>query len=132
MSQKYVYLFSEGNANMRELLGGKGANLAEMTNLGLPIPQGFTVTTEACTEYYDDGEKISDEEQMFIGNFVTCFPSYDACSIIFRFINDFKMFMMTMYPCNVESFSVIDMIQITRIWMDARNKKKINKLERMK
>lgn len=79
-----------------------------------------------------NGEKISDEEQMFIGNFVTCFPSYDACSIIFRFINDFKMFMMTMYPCNVESFSVIDMIQITRIWMDARNKKKINKLERMK
>ena len=61
MSQKYVYLFSEGNANMRELLGGKGANLAEMTNLGLPIPQGFTVTTEACTRYYEDGEKISSE-----------------------------------------------------------------------
>ena len=58
MSQKYVYLFSEGNANMRELLGGKGANLAEMTNLGLPIPQGFTVTTEACTKYYEDGEKV--------------------------------------------------------------------------
>ena len=61
MSQKYVYLFSEGNAKMRELLGGKGANLAEMTNLGLPIPQGFTVTTEACTKYYEDGEQISDE-----------------------------------------------------------------------
>ena len=56
MSQKYVYLFKEGNANMRELLGGKGANLAEMTNLGLPIPQGFTVTTEACTKYYEDGK----------------------------------------------------------------------------
>ncbi len=61
MSQKYVYLFKEGNANMRELLGGKGANLAEMTNLGLPIPQGFTVTTEACTRYYEDGEKIAKE-----------------------------------------------------------------------
>ena len=61
MTNKYVYLFKEGNAKMRELLGGKGANLAEMTNLGLPIPQGFTVTTEACTKYYEDGEKISEE-----------------------------------------------------------------------
>ncbi len=58
---KYVYLFSEGNGNMRELLGGKGANLAEMTNLGLPVPQGFTITTEACTQYYEDGRKINDE-----------------------------------------------------------------------
>ena len=58
---KYVYLFSEGNASMRNLLGGKGANLAEMTNIGLPVPQGFTVTTEACTKYYDDGKKLSDE-----------------------------------------------------------------------
>ena len=64
---KYVYLFKEGNANMRELLGGKGANLAEMTNLGLPVPQGFTVTTEACTRYYTDGKKIDDEivEQIY-------------------------------------------------------------------
>ena len=61
MSQKYVYLFSEGNASMRELLGGKGANLAEMTNIGLPVPQGFTITTEACTQYYEDGRKINDE-----------------------------------------------------------------------
>ncbi len=58
---KYVYLFSEGNASMRELLGGKGANLAEMTSLGLPVPQGFTITTEACTKYYEDGRKINDE-----------------------------------------------------------------------
>ena len=67
MSHKYVYLFKEGNASMRELLGGKGANLAEMTNLGLPIPQGFTVTTEACTKYYEDGETISKEveDQIF-------------------------------------------------------------------
>ena len=61
MAKKYCYLFSEGNANMRELLGGKGANLAEMTNIGLPVPQGFTITTEACTQYYEDGRKINDE-----------------------------------------------------------------------
>ena len=58
---KYVYLFTEGNASMRELLGGKGANLAEMTNIGLPVPQGFTISTEACTQYYEDGRRISDE-----------------------------------------------------------------------
>ncbi|MBO7368945.1 MAG: pyruvate, phosphate dikinase, partial [Clostridia bacterium] len=57
---KYVYFFSEGNAKMRELLGGKGANLAEMTNIGLPVPQGFTITTEACTQYYEDGRNIND------------------------------------------------------------------------
>lgn len=64
---KWVYSFEEGNAGMRNLLGGKGANLAEMTNLGLPIPQGFTVTTEACTDYYASGRQISDEvrEQIF-------------------------------------------------------------------
>ena len=61
MSKKFVYLFSEGNAKMRELLGGKGANLAEMTNIGLPVPQGFTITTEACTQYYEDGRQINDE-----------------------------------------------------------------------
>ena len=61
MSTKYCYLFSEGNATMRELLGGKGANLAEMTNIGLPVPQGFTITTEACTQYYEDGRQINDE-----------------------------------------------------------------------
>ncbi len=61
MAKKYCYLFSEGNAGMRELLGGKGANLAEMTNIGLPVPQGFTITTEACTQYYEDGRKINDD-----------------------------------------------------------------------
>ena len=61
MSKKYCYLFTEGNANMRELLGGKGANLAEMTNIGLPVPLGFTITTEACTQYYEDGRQINDE-----------------------------------------------------------------------
>ncbi|QNM08907.1 pyruvate, phosphate dikinase [Wansuia hejianensis] len=61
MANKWVYLFTEGNASMRELLGGKGANLAEMTNLGLPVPQGFTITTEACTQYYEDGRMINDE-----------------------------------------------------------------------
>ena len=58
MEKKYVYLFKEGNASMRNLLGGKGANLAEMTNLNIPVPTGFTVTTEACTKYYEDGSKI--------------------------------------------------------------------------
>ena len=58
-TKKYCYLFTEGNANMRELLGGKGANLAEMTNIGLPVPQGFTISTEACTQYYEDGKKIN-------------------------------------------------------------------------
>ena len=61
MSKKYVYMFSEGNASMRELLGGKGANLAEMTHIGLPVPQGFTITTEACTQYYEDGRRINDD-----------------------------------------------------------------------
>ena len=70
MSHKYVYLFSEGNANMRELLGGKGANLAEMTNLGLPVPQGFTITTEACTRYYDDGKAIAPEIEAEILEYV--------------------------------------------------------------
>jgi len=70
MANKYCYLFSEGNANMRELLGGKGANLAEMTNIGLPVPQGFTITTEACTQYYEDGG-ISDEIQAEINEYIT-------------------------------------------------------------
>ena len=70
MDQKFVYLFSEGNANMRELLGGKGAGLAEMTNLGLPVPQGFTITTEACTQYYEDGEIINDDIQAQIMDYI--------------------------------------------------------------
>ena len=67
---KYVYLFTEGNANMRELLGGKGANLAEMTNIGLPVPQGFTITTEACTQYYEDGREINSEIQEQINEYI--------------------------------------------------------------
>ena len=70
MSTKYVYLFSEGNAEMRNLLGGKGANLAEMTNLGLPVPQGFTITTEACTQYYEDGRTINPEIQAQIMEYI--------------------------------------------------------------
>ncbi len=70
MSHKYVYLFSEGDASMRELLGGKGANLAEMTKIGLPVPQGFTVTTEACTKYYEDGRKINDDIQAQIMEYI--------------------------------------------------------------
>ncbi len=68
--KKWVYLFTEGNANMRELLGGKGANLAEMTNLGLPVPQGFTITTDACTQYYEDGKQINDEIQGQINEYI--------------------------------------------------------------
>ena len=70
MAHKYVYLFTEGNASMRNLLGGKGANLAEMTQLGLPVPQGFTITTEACTQYYEDGRKINDEIQAQIMEYI--------------------------------------------------------------
>ena len=70
MAHKYCYLFSEGNATMRELLGGKGANLAEMTNIGLPVPQGFTISTEACTKYYEDGRKINDEIMAEINEYI--------------------------------------------------------------
>ena len=70
MSKKYIYLFSEGNAKMRELLGGKGANLAEMTGLGLPVPQGFTISTEACTQYYEDGRRINDDIQAQIFEYI--------------------------------------------------------------
>ena len=70
MSKKYVYLFSEGDASMRELLGGKGANLAEMTNIGLPVPQGFTISTEACTQYYEDDRKINDDIQAQIMEYI--------------------------------------------------------------
>ncbi len=70
MSKKFVYLFSEGNATMRELLGGKGANLAEMTHIGLPVPQGFTISTEACTQYYEDGRKINDDIQAEIMEYI--------------------------------------------------------------
>ncbi|MBQ8840779.1 MAG: pyruvate, phosphate dikinase [Clostridia bacterium] len=69
-TKKYVYLFTEGNANMREILGGKGANLAEMTNIGLPVPQGFTISTEACTQYYEDGKQINDEIQAQIMEYI--------------------------------------------------------------
>ena len=70
MSHKYVYLFTEGNGSMRELLGGKGANLAEMTNIGLPVPQGFTISTEACTKYYEDGRQINADIQAEIMTYV--------------------------------------------------------------
>ena len=70
MAKKYCYLFTEGNANMRELLGGKGANLAEMTNIGLPVPQGFTISTEACTQYYEDGRKINDDIKAEIMSYI--------------------------------------------------------------
>ena len=67
---KWVYLFKEGSADMRNLLGGKGANLAEMTNIGLPVPQGFTITTEACTQYYEDGREINEEIRAQIDEYI--------------------------------------------------------------
>ncbi|MBQ8566174.1 MAG: pyruvate, phosphate dikinase, partial [Clostridia bacterium] len=70
MAKKFVYLFSEGNATMREILGGKGANLAEMTQIGLPVPQGFTISTEACTQYYEDGRQINEEIQAQIMEYI--------------------------------------------------------------
>ena len=70
MANKYCYLFTEGNASMRELLGGKGANLAEMTNIGLPVPQGFTISTEACTQYYEDGRQINPAIQAEINEYI--------------------------------------------------------------
>ena len=75
---KWVYRFSEGNASMRPLLGGKGANLAEMTGLGMPIPQGFTVTTEACTEYYRHGKQITDEIQAQIFEAIGWLEEYNG------------------------------------------------------
>ena len=70
MAKKYCYLFTEGNASMREILGGKGANLAEMTNIGLPVPQGFTISTEACTQYYEDGKQINPSIQAEIMEYI--------------------------------------------------------------
>ena len=70
MAKKYCYLFTEGNAKMREILGGKGANLAEMTNIGLPVPQGFTISTEACTQYYEDGRQINPDIQAEIMEYI--------------------------------------------------------------
>ena len=75
---KYVYMFSEGDASMRNLLGGKGANLAEMTKLGLPVPQGFTISTEACTAYYDDGKRINSEITQQIQEAIVKFPYVPA------------------------------------------------------
>ena len=70
MGKKYVYLFSEGDKSMRELLGGKGANLAEMTKIGLPVPQGFTISTEACTQYYEDGKMINKDIEAEIMEYI--------------------------------------------------------------
>ena len=84
MAHKYCYLFSEGNATMRELLGGKGANLAEMTNIGLPVPQGFTISTEACTKYYEDGRKINDEIMAEINEYIVKMEGSQARSSVIR------------------------------------------------
>ena len=96
---KWVYLFKEGNASMRNLLGGKGCNLAEMTGLGMPIPQGFTVTTEACTDYYAKGKQISDEIKDQIFTALNCLRAsiipHDECPRKTR--NEFFL----RYPCSI-------------------------------
>ena len=89
MATKFLYLFSEGNADMRNLLGGKGANLAEMTNIGMPVPQGFTITTEACTQYYEDGEKINDEIQAQIMEYI------DKLEKIYNEMTDYEKSFLT-------------------------------------
>ena len=102
MATKWVYLFSEGNANMRNLLGGKGANLAEMTNLGLPVPQGFTITTEACTQYYEDGRKINDEIMGQIMDISERWKRSPARSLVIRKIHFWFPFVPVLeHPCLV-------------------------------
>ena len=86
MAKKYCYLFTEGNAKMREILGGKGANLAEMTNIGLPVPQGFTISTEACTQYYEDGKQINPDIQAEIMEYIE--KEYADVDGIYLFAND--------------------------------------------
>ena len=87
MEKKYVYLFSEGNKDMRELLGGKGANLAEMTNLGLPVPSGFTITTEACNNYYEQNKTISDEVSYDDYHIISC-NNDNIIKTTYEFIGD--------------------------------------------
>ena len=102
MARKWVYLFSEGDANMRELLGGKGANLAEMTNLGLPVPQGFTITTEACTQYYEDGRQINDEIMGQIKEYIVSWKRSPARSLGIRKIRFWFPFVpVHVHPCPV-------------------------------
>ena len=98
MATKWVYMFTEGNATMRNLLGGKGANLAEMTGLGLPVPQGFTVTTEACTQYYEDGRQINDE---IMGQIMEAKRSQERNSEIKRIRFSFPYVPVQELPCRV-------------------------------
>ena len=106
---KWVYLFREGNADMRNLLGGKGANLAEMTNLGLPIPPGFTVTTEACTDYYNHGRSISEEiqTQIFDALALLLLKSVPSRSKAISFIRNpfFCLKNIVFYPENIMYFT---------------------------
>ena len=99
---KWVYLFSEGNANMRELLGGKGANLAEMTSLGLPVPQGFTITTEACTQYYEDGREINDEIQGQINEYIVKWKKSQVRNLeIKKILFLYPFVLVLVHPCLV-------------------------------
>lgn len=103
MAKKWVYLFSEGNATMRNLLGGKGANLAEMTNIGLPVPQGFTITTEACTQYYEDGREINAEIQGQINEYIVKMEEINrARSLVILRTHCLYLFVLVrVHPCLV-------------------------------
>ena len=99
--KKWVYMFSEGDMTMRNLLGGKGANLAEMTSIGLPVPQGFTITTEACTQYYEDGRKINDEIMAQAMEGVKKMEEINGSSVISRILCLFPYVPVLVLPCPV-------------------------------
>ena len=101
MANKWVYTFKEGNMSMRNLLGGKGANLAEMTEIGLPVPQGFTITTEACTQYYEDGRKINDEIMAQAMEGVGWKRKTARSSAICRTLSSFPFVPAQEHPCPV-------------------------------
>ena len=102
MANKWVYLFTEGNATMRNLLGGKGANLAEMTNIGLPVPQGFTITTEACTQYYEDGKEINAEIQGQINDYIVEMEKITVRNLVIRKIHFLFQFVQVLeHLCQV-------------------------------
>ena len=105
MSKKYVCLFKEGNKDMRSLLGGKGANLAEMTNIGLPVPQGLTITTEACNKYFADGNKLSDEvlEQVW-EKFAIVEEQIGKKSMIRQSVNGFRSFRCSYFHARYDGY----------------------------
>ena len=136
MARKWVYLFTEGNANMRELLGGKGANLAEMTNIGLPVPQGFTITTEACTQYYEDGRRVSLEIQGQIYEYVEKLATgkdetakkflFSGLLVFYLRLNDYEQAQVDKLERLIRRNESEDMAAITTICFALQGKKAID------